>query len=131
MIRPGDIRRLAAIDIFLLGFKLVLAEYLVGVFLSAGLGAFILARARSLGVVVLGVYILCLGINYVPLLAYTWAIGNRQDARAALGDESDDKPAAMSKYRRLSLLLLIPLVVAVLAAIQSLSRADEVAPRPQ
>lgn len=104
-----NLRNLAAIDIVFLGYKFVLAECAIGVFFSAALGLFVLFRSHSFWQVVLGVYLICLGINYLPMLAYTLSIANKQSAQAELGAELSDKPAAMSKYRRQSLLLLVPL----------------------
>jgi hypothetical protein len=110
-----NLRKLAAIDIAFLGYKFVLAEYTVGVFFSAALGLFVLYRGHFLWQVVLGIYLICLGINYIPMLAYTLSIADRESARLALGSELSDEPAAMSKYRRQSLLLLIPLAAPILA----------------
>lgn len=105
-----NLRKLAAIDVFFLGYKFVLAEYAVGVFFSAALGLFVLYRSHSFWQIFLGIYLVCLGINYIPMLTYTLAIANKESARAELGSELSDKPAAMSKFRRQSLLLLLPLV---------------------
>jgi len=62
----------------------------------------------------LGLYLISLGINYVPMLAYAVAITRRQSAEA-LGEELMDKRRAMAKYRRQSLLLLVPLRAPILA----------------
>jgi hypothetical protein len=115
MFRAVDIRRLAAIDIALLGYKFVVAEYAVGVLLSIALGLFVFFRSHSFWQVALGSYLICVGIDYVPMLAYAVAIGSRQRAQAEIADELTEKRRAMSKYRRISLLLLIPLLVPVLA----------------
>jgi hypothetical protein len=101
-----------------LGYKFVLVEYAVGVFFSAALGLFVLYRAHSFWQEALGLYLICLGMNYIPMLAYTLSIANKESARAELGSELSDKPAAMSKYRRRSLLLLVPLSVPLLALIR-------------
>ena len=114
----SNLRKLAAIDIFFLGYKFVLAEYAVGVFFSTALGLFVLYRSHSYWQVVLGIYLVCLGINYIPMLAYTLSIAGKESAQAELGSELSDKRAAMSKYRRQSLLLLIPLAAPILAIIQ-------------
>ena len=63
----------------------------------------------------LGMYLICLGVNYAAMLVYAVAIRNKQNAHSELGDELADKQAAMAKYRRLSVLLLVPLLVPVLA----------------
>ncbi len=110
-----NLRKLAAIDIALLGYKFVLAEYAVGVFFSVGLGLFVLFRGHSFWQVWLGIYLLSLGINYIPMLACAVSIANREAARAELGAELTDKARAMAKYRRQSLLLLVPNLVPILA----------------
>ena len=117
-LRTINFRRLAAIDIALLGYKLILAEYAGGVVLSFALGIFVLLRSHSFWQSLLGVYLLCLGINYVPMLVYTLAIANRQNAKAQMADELVERQRAMAKYRRLSLLLFVPLLVPILAVIR-------------
>ena len=117
MARSLTFRKLAAIDIVFLGFKLVLAEYAFGVLFSLALGAFVLVRSHSVWQIMLGVYLICLGINYIPMFAYTVSIANRQNAQAEMADELGDKPKAMSKYRGVSLLLLVPLLVPILVVI--------------
>jgi hypothetical protein len=109
-----NIRKLAAIDIALLGFKLAFAEYACGVLLSLALGVFALFRSHSPWQLALAVYLICLGINYVPMLAHTVSIASRQNAQAELAEELTEKRKAMSKYRRVSLLLLVPLLVPIL-----------------
>ena len=121
MINP---RKLAAIDIVFLGHKLIIAEFAAGVLLSTALGVFILVRAHSLRQIGLGVYFATLGINYVPMLVYAILIARGQSARAELGDEIDDPRGAMAKYRRQSLLLLIPLLVPILAIVQERRKAQ-------
>ena len=115
MKRLFHFRKLAAIDIVFLGYRLILAEYAFGVLFSVALGVFVLLRGYSAWQLALGLYLICLGINYVPMLAYAVSIGNKQNAQAELADELADKRRAMSKYRRLSALLLVPLLAPVLA----------------
>jgi hypothetical protein len=113
--RAADLRRLAAIDIVFLGFTFVVAEYVLGVLLSVALGLFVLVRSHSLWQVTLGAYLICVGINYTPMFLYSISIANRNNARAELGTELIEKRNVMAKYRRISLLLLVPLVPPVLA----------------
>ena len=112
MINP---RKLAAIDIAFLGSRFIIVEFAGGVLLCSALGAFILSRAGSLWQVVLGLYIILLGINYVPMLVYAVAITRGKSALAEMGDELNDKRRAMVKYRRQSLCLLVPLLVPIVA----------------
>ncbi len=122
-----DFRKLAAIDIAFLGHRFIFAEYAFGVVFAVGLGLFVLHRSHSFWQVVQGAYLMCLGIDYVPMLIYTIKIGGRQRAQAELGDELAEKRKAMSKYRRLSLLLLVPLLIPIVAAAHGRisSREDE------
>jgi hypothetical protein len=108
-------RKLAAIDIVFLGFKVVAAEYAFGVLFSLALGIFVFLRSHSGWQIALGIYLVCIGINYVPMLIYTLSIANKENAQAELGYELVEKRRAMSKYRRLSLLLLVPFVLPILA----------------
>ena len=115
MERALNVRKLAAIDIVFLGYKFVFAQYLFGVLGSLALGIFALIRRHSVGQVALGIYLVCLGINYIPMVTYAVLIANKQNALAELGEELLEQHKAMSKYRRLSILLLIPLLVPFLA----------------
>jgi len=122
------VRKLAAIDIVFLGFRLVVAEYAFGVLGSIALGVFVLLRNHSKWQIAIGVYLICLGVNYLPMFAYAVSIGNKQNARAELGDELIEERRAMSKYRRLSLLLLVPLALPVCAIIGSVVRPQGLKP---
>lgn len=116
-----SLRKLAAIEILLLGTWLIVAEYAGGVLLCAALGLFVLHRSHGLWQLLLGAYLLCLGINYVPLLAYALIVRNKANARQELGDELADVRKAMSRYRTQSLVLLVPLFVPVLIFMQGKS----------
>ena len=96
-----DFRKLAAVDIAFLGSRLILAEFSIGVFGLLALGLLTLLRSHSLGGIALASYILCLGLNYVPLLLY----------------------ASPRAPRRQSLLLLVPLAVPILALISPLRQS--------
>jgi hypothetical protein len=113
-------RKLAAIDLIFLGPMVIITEFSAGVFLSAVLGIFVLVRGnQSLAQIVLGLYLISLGINYVPMLNYAIRISRAKSARAELGNEPDDERVAMAKYRRQSLWLLVPLIVPLMALAQS------------
>lgn len=112
MINP---RKLAAADIVFLGSKFVIAEFAIAVALCPALGIFVLLRGHSIWQLALGFYLICLGINYVPMLLYAVAVANRENARAEMGDELNDSRQAMAKYRRQSIFLLAPLLVAIVS----------------
>jgi hypothetical protein len=112
-------RKLAAIDIAFLGPRLIIAEFACGVLLCPALGVFVLIRGHgSVAQLLLGLYLLSLGINYVPMLIYAIEITRANSARSELGEELADKRLAMAKYRRQSLLLLVPLLAPILALAQ-------------
>lgn len=111
-------RKLAAIDIVFLGSRFIVAEFAGAVLLCAALGVFTLFRGHSFVQLALGLYLISLGINYVPMLIYAIAITQGDSAKAEMGDELDDKRQAMAKYRRQSMLLLVPLVVPIIALVR-------------
>lgn len=117
-----DLRKLAAIDIVFLGPKFVCAEYAAGVLLSLGLGVLVLFRSSSRWGVVLGIYLICLAVNYAPMLSWAVSIRNKRKAQAELGGELSELRRAMAKYRRQSLLLLVPGLPLAVVAIQERSR---------
>jgi hypothetical protein len=116
-------RKLVAIDIVLLGSRFIIAEFAGGVVLCVALGIFVLVRGHSFGQFVLGLYLISLGINYVPMLVYALVLAQRDEsAPAEMGDELNDKRRAMAKYRRQSLLLLVPLLVPLVAVARECRR---------
>ncbi len=125
-----DPRKLVAIDIVFLGSKFIIAEFAGGVLLCFALGAFVLIRGDSFGQLALGLYLISLGINYVPMLIYAVTITIGESARAEMGDELNDKLQAMTKYRRQSLLLLVPLWVPMVALTQGRRRGQSERPGP-
>jgi hypothetical protein len=110
-----DLRKLAAIDIALLGYKVIVAEYLCGVVLCVAMGGLVLAKRTSVWQLALGLYLIGIGANYVPMLWFAIAIGSRERARTEISDELGDSRAAMGKYRKASLVLLVPLAALILA----------------
>lgn len=112
-----NVRKLAAIDLYFLGPKIILAEFGLGVPIMLALGALSLRvgllRTHALWQILLGFYLLLLAVNYIPMLWCAIDIARRGNAAAELGDELGDKATAMRKYRRQSLWLLVPLAVPV------------------
>jgi hypothetical protein len=117
-----DIRTLAALDIAFLGPRIILIEFGAGVLLPIALGALTLARAGSLKGTLFGAYLITLGINYLPLLLYAISIVRAETAAAEIAGESQNRTAMFSRYRRQSLLLLVPLMVPIASAIQEWRR---------
>jgi hypothetical protein len=76
-----DLRKLAAIDIVFLGPRVILVEYLFGVVFPLALGIFISAREHARWQIALGIYILCLAINYAPMLSWVSGTVSNMGAR--------------------------------------------------
>ncbi len=113
-----NLRKLAALDILFLGPRLIVAEFAFGVLFSVALGLFVLVRGHAFWQLLLGTYFICLGINYVPMLVYAVAVGNKANAREEMAGELDDPRKTMSKYRSQSLILVVPLLVPILVLTQ-------------
>ncbi len=116
-----NIRKLAALDLAFLGPWVILGEFSVGVFGSLCLGLLTFVRTHSLGGNLLGAYLTCLGINYIPLLLHAISLVRRGTASQEIADETQEKRAMFRKYRRQSFLLLLPLVIPIAAIRQELS----------
>jgi hypothetical protein len=84
-------RKLAAIDIVLLGAKFTLIEYALGVFLGVAVGMFALLRAHTGWQVALGLYLTALGINYMPTRTCAITLRRGSGAQAEIADELHDR----------------------------------------
>ena len=128
-----NVRKLAAIDLRFLGAKIILTEFGVGVLGSAATGAATLRagiqRFHSPGMIIFGVYLLLLGVNYVPLLLHAISLVRAGSAHQEIEGELGDQRAAMRKYRRQSLFLLLPLVVPIAAVAQEIQRSRTPLPK--
>lgn len=117
-----NVRKLAAIDLYFLGPKIILAEFGLGVPVMFALGILSLRvgllRTHAAWQIALGAYLLLLAVNYIPMLWCAIEITRRGTAATELGDELREKGAAMRKYRRQSLWLLVPLAVPVAWIVQ-------------
>jgi hypothetical protein len=120
-----NVRKLVALDIALHGAPLILVEFGAAIAISAPLGAWLTSTAipvsqgAALFRLVLGVYFLCVAINYVPLLLYGIAVARRRSARQEAADELAEKDGQSARrYGAQSLLLILPLVIPALALAQ-------------
>ena len=113
-----NIRKLAALDIAFLGPRFILAEFSLAVFGCPALGLFTLSRSHTAWQVVLGGYLLSLGVNYVPPLLYAIAIVRHRSVQEEVAHEVADRDRSFRRYRRQSLLLVVPFAVPILAIAQ-------------
>ena len=111
-------RRLAAVDLSGLGSKIVIPEFALGVLGASALGILTLLRSGSVEMNALGVALVGLGVNYVPLLFHAIDLVRRSGVESAIADEGCDRQALYAKYRRQSLWLLLPFGVGIAALSQ-------------
>ena len=115
-----DIRILARLDVALHGAAFTIVEFTVGVVVPAALGILFLLRARGFWLLCSGIYLVLLGINYVPLLieAIKLGIGGAFDGTP---EGLHSSPGLAREYTRKSFVLLIPGIVPILWVYQSMS----------
>jgi hypothetical protein len=102
--RVINVRKLAAIDLYFLGPKIILTEFGLGVpimlllgILSLRVGLF---RTHATWQIALGIYLLLLAVNYIPMLWCAIDIARSGSAAAELGDELRGKGAANAQVQR-------------------------------
>ena len=122
-----NIRKLAALDIVFHGTRFILAEFAAGVVLCGGFGVFSLfafsyKSDHPLFMLILGLALLWVALNYVPLLLYAIDITRHKSARQEVAFELEHKKRYALKYTIQSALLLFPLVVPVLAIWQEMKK---------
>jgi len=113
-----NVRRLAAVDLSGLGPKIVIPEFALGVLGCWALGVLTVLRSRSLEMTALGIALVGVGVNYVPLLIHAIELVRRSAVEAAIADEARDRRALYAKYRKQSLWLLLPFAVGFAALLQ-------------
>lgn len=113
-----SVRRLAAVDLSGLGPKIIIPEFAIAVLGAPALGVLTMVRSGSPGATVLGVLLIGLGVNYVPLVIHAIDLVRRSAVEATIADEADDRRALYAKYRKQSLWLLVPFAVGVAALAQ-------------
>ncbi len=122
-----NVRKLAALDIALHGAPLILIEFGAAIAIGAAGGVWLTSTAipvsqgTALFRLVLGAYLLCIAINYVPLLLYGIAVARHGSARQEAAAELAEKDGrAARRYGAQSLLLILPLVIPALALAQEM-----------
>lgn len=118
-----NVRRLAALDMALHGPRLILIEFAVGVVGCAVLGIFSVAlgvRLLARGLtwqLFLGIALLWVALNYVPLLLHAIDIVRRGSARQEAAYELAH-PEIVRRYSVLQMWLLVPFAMVIMALAQ-------------
>jgi len=118
-----EIRKLAAVDMAWLGPKVIVAEYACGVVLPLALGAFTLRSTLSSPKPLnwqtfLGLWLVSIAANYVPLFLYALSIARAGTTKA----EGEPERAHARRYGVQQVMILIPFLVVVVAVIQERRR---------
>jgi len=113
------IRKLAAVDMAWLGARLILAEYALGILLPIALGLISIRAGyfrpvRTPWQIGLGIWLVCIGINYVPLFIYAVLIA----LGGSVKEEGQPEIAHARKYSVQQTVILVPFLVVILAVVQ-------------
>jgi len=121
MSRLIEVRKLAAVDMAWLGARVILAEYAAGVLLPLALGVLSLRtglRGASSVQFLLGVWLLAIAANYVPLFLYAVAIARSGSVEL----EGRPEIARAGRYGLQQVMILVPLMVVILSLLQERRR---------
>jgi len=122
-----DIRKLAAFDIVFREARLILFEFafssvLGGVIGTMSLEGFFKNPAHPWFSAVLGLILLGIGLNYLPLLFYAVDIVKQRSASLEVRLELAQKDRYANKYGVQSILLMVPFAVFILAVSQEIQK---------
>lgn len=118
-----EVRKLAAVDMAWLGQRFILAEYALGVILPLTLGAFTLrsnlaSASRSTWQTLLGLWLVGIAVNYVPLFLYAVFIARS----GAVKTEGEPEIRHARRYGVQQTIILVPFLVVVISVIQEARR---------
>ncbi len=116
-----NVRRLAALDMHGAAGtrrrrRVILAEFALGVIGSGALGAWALSSRSGVGVV-LGIWLLGLAANYLPLTVHVLSLWRQPALEEELAGL--DLRSELRRYTRAQVWVLVPFWVAVLAVLQA------------
>lgn len=114
------IRKLAALDVVFRGRRRALLEFGFSVFfpMLLGMAFFAFAAHPSPEIEALAVYLLLLGLNYVPLFVYSILIPTVAVAREEAAFELEHADVYRTRYGAQQLLILVPLSILLLSIVQ-------------
>ncbi len=118
-----NIRKLAALDMLLHGARLIQAEFGIGILVPVLLGARLLWAGRLPAVssgwdVAVGVWLIGMAANYIPLFIYAVLIARGGTVRA----EGEPELQRVKRYTIQQMIIFVPFLVAALAILQETGR---------
>lgn len=114
-----NIRKLAALDMVLNGTRFIQVEFALGVILPLLLGQFsfrsgLASMSRLNWMTVTGIWLLGIGVNYLPLFIYSVIIARGRTVK----EEGEPMRPQLKKYGFQQVIILVPLFVVVVALVQ-------------
>lgn len=113
------IRKLVALDMAVHSPTFIVIEFVIGVLGIPALGLYSLFKGGTR----MGLYLLGIGINYLPLLVYAVIIARKRSANREAAYELSHKPTEAKRYLVGQLILLAPFIVVPLALYQEIFQA--------
>lgn len=123
-----NVRKLVALDMALHGKRFIVAEFAAGVILCGALGFFSVAsglrehRHGPIWQLLVGIALLWIALNYVPLLIHAIDLAQRGTAREDVAAELAD-PGQVRSYGLRQLWILVPFAVVVMDLAQRSGRS--------
>jgi hypothetical protein len=113
------LRKLVAVDMVWLGTRVIVAEYALGVVLPLLLGMLsirsgLFSPVYSAWETVLGLWLVTIAANYIPLFIYAVIIARGGTAK----EEGQPELAHARRYGVQQVIILVPFLVVVLALVQ-------------
>jgi hypothetical protein len=118
-----NIRKLAALNICMNGPWIILTEFAFGVVASGILGIYSLyiffsSTTSPFFMVIIGIVLVWITLNYIPMLLYAISIVRRKSALQEATFEPAHRKSIMRRYAIQSIFLMLPLIIPVLAIYQ-------------
>ena len=114
-----NIRKLAAIDMLWLGTRVIVTEYALGIVLPLILGLLsirsgLFAPVHSTWQTVMGVWLVSIAANYIPLFIYAVLIARGGTVK----EEGHPELMRAKRYGLQQVIILIPFLVVIVALLQ-------------
>jgi hypothetical protein len=114
-----NIRKLAAIDMLWLGTRVIVTDYALGIVLPLILGLLSIRSGlfrpiHSAWQTVMGVWLVCIAANYIPLFVYAVLIARGGTVK----EEGQPELMRAKRYGLQQVIILIPFLVVIVALLQ-------------
>jgi hypothetical protein len=112
--RLMSVRKLVALDITLHSSRVILLEFGLGTPVIILVGSWLMLSGT---IFILGLYLVLIGLNYVPLLLYAIVVTRKGSAKTEVEGLANDRHY-IRKYGSQQFMILVPLAILIIALIQ-------------